>query len=49
MQPDTRPNIQFDEHGVCPPCNYAEVVKNVDWAERRTHLKDIVDFGESQQ
>ncbi len=45
MQPDTRPNIQFDEHGVCPPCNYAEVVKNVDWAERRTHLKDIVDFG----
>ena len=29
LQPDTRPNITFDENGVCPPCNYSEVVKKL--------------------
>lgn len=44
LQPDTRPNISFDEFGVCPPCNYAEIVKNIDWNERRGILSDIVNF-----
>jgi N-acetyl sugar amidotransferase len=44
LQPDTRPNITFDEFGVCPPCNYSEVVKNINWQERRLVLSEIVEF-----
>jgi N-acetyl sugar amidotransferase len=47
LQPDTRPNIKFDNDGVCPPCNYAEVMKEVDWTERRSHLDEIIGFGKN--
>lgn len=47
LQPDTRPNITFDENGVCPPCNYSEVVKKIEWEERRADLKQIIEFAKS--
>ena len=47
LQPDTRPNITFDENGVCPPCNYSEVVKKIEWDERRADLKQIIKFAKS--
>ena len=45
LQPNTRPNITFDEMGICPPCNYAKVVKQINWDERRKDLTKIVTFG----
>ena len=45
LQTDTRPGIRFDEHGVCPACNYHESLQAVDWEERRKELDDIVAFG----
>jgi hypothetical protein len=47
LQPDTRPNIQFDSLGVCPACDYASVVKNISWEERRKDLESITSFGKS--
>ena len=44
LQPDTRPNITFDEYGVCPPCNYSDVVKRIDWNERRHLLSELIAF-----
>ncbi len=44
LQPDTRPNITFDVNGVCPPCNYSDVVKKIDWNERRQFLSKLVNF-----
>lgn len=47
LQPDTRPNITFDEYGVCPPCNYAQKIQHIDWSERRKELTQIFTFGKS--
>jgi len=46
VQPDTRPGIQFDSHGVCPACRYAEDLVSVDWEARRQELKRIVERAE---
>lgn len=45
LQPDTRPNIRFNVAGVCPACEYAATLRDVDWDERGTILRDIVEFG----
>lgn len=45
LQPDTRPNIKFDEKGVCPACNHAESLKRVNWKQRRSELEEIAEFG----
>jgi N-acetyl sugar amidotransferase len=45
LQPDTRPGIRFDEHGVCPACNYHASLASVDWEERKRELEEIVAFG----
>jgi N-acetyl sugar amidotransferase len=47
LQPDTRPGIRFDEHGVCPACNYQASLAHVDWDERRKELDAIVAFGKA--
>ena len=44
LQPNTRPNITFDDNGVCPPCNYSDVVKQIDWSRRREDLVGIINF-----
>lgn len=45
LQTDTRPGTRFDEHGVCPACNYFDTLKTVDWDARRAQLDSIVEFG----
>jgi N-acetyl sugar amidotransferase len=47
LQPDTRPNIRFDENGICPACNYHDTLKNVDWDKRKSELDEIVAFGKA--
>lgn len=43
IQPNTRPNIDFDEHGVCQPCNYFTHLKNVNWEVRNREILSIAD------
>lgn len=45
VQPDTRPGTVFNKEGVCPPCEYAEQWKEIDWSKREETLKDISKFG----
>lgn len=47
LQTDTRPGIRFDEHGICPACNYHNSLQQVDWDERRQELDHIVSFGKA--
>ena len=43
LQPDTRPNTQFREDGLCPACHYFDQLKDVDWQERYEILQDLID------
>lgn len=43
LQPDTRPDIKFDENGVCYACLYEERKKSIDWKSRQLELKEIVE------
>jgi len=42
LQPDTRPNSQFTDEGICPACNYFRQLKDVDWQERYDILNDLL-------
>lgn len=42
LQPDTRPNTQFTEEGICPACDYFERLQLVDWQERYEILQDLL-------
>ena len=42
LQPDTRPNTEFNRSGVCPACVYFAQHKKIDWEERRNTLIDLV-------
>ena len=48
LQPDTRPNIKFNEDGICPPCEYMDKFKEIDWNERNKELKEIIKFGKEK-
>jgi len=41
--PDTKPNLKFDENGVCDACRYAELKKTIDWNEKREELRKNLD------
>jgi N-acetyl sugar amidotransferase len=47
VNPSTRPNIQFNEQGICPVCQFEEFKKEmiIDWDERRGELKEICHWG----
>ena len=44
---DTRPNIQFDEDGVCPVCRHFDQRRQgaIDWQARRKELEEIGRWG----
>lgn len=42
VQPNTRPNSQFTDGGICPACNYFQQLKDVDWQERYEILNDLL-------
>ncbi|CAM8379948.1 N-acetyl sugar amidotransferase [Candidatus Methylopumilus planktonicus] len=42
LQPDTRPNTKFNHLGICPACDYFELLKTVDWEERFDILQDLL-------
>lgn len=47
VNPSTRPNIGFDEEGVCPVCRYEEskATRSIDWPARRRELAEICEWG----
>jgi len=45
LQPDTRPNIQFNDEGVCPACEYWSTTDTIDWDIRKKELDEICNFG----
>jgi len=49
VQPDTRPNIVFDEDGVCMACRYQEEMDTtVDWKMREEELKEIAEWAKER-
>jgi len=42
-QPDTRPQIEFDEQGVCPACRYSETIEFINWDARKQELLTFVE------
>lgn len=42
LQPDTRPNAQFNSEGICPACSYFQELQHVDWQERFEILEDLL-------
>ncbi|MEM8878154.1 MAG: N-acetyl sugar amidotransferase [Pseudomonadota bacterium] len=43
LQPDTRPNTEFTDTGICPACSYHAEHSKIDWAERRDILLALAD------
>ena len=41
LQPDTRPQIEFDAEGVCPACRYSETLEFIDWTARKQELLSV--------
>ena len=42
VMPDTKPDIHFDEQGVCNACRSFEKRKDIDWSAREEQLKEIL-------
>lgn len=47
VNPSTRPNVVFDEDGVCLVCSFEDQKRNaqIDWQARRQELDEIVHWG----
>jgi len=47
VNPDTRPNVVFNEDGVCAVCLYEEAKQRsvIDWRKRRSDLEEILQWG----
>lgn len=43
LMPDTKPDLSFDDDGVCNACLNFNNRKNVDWAKREQELRTILD------
>lgn len=43
----TRPNIVFNDKGLCYPCANYKNTEDIDWEERTHKLKEIIHFGKS--
>lgn len=50
VNPSTRPNINFDELGLCPVCRYENSKKNsiIDWDARKKELQSICEWGKKE-
>ena len=48
VQPDTRPQIVFDEGGVCMACRFEEEKDRIDWDKRKRHIQKIAEWAKSK-
>jgi len=43
LYPDTKPELKFDENGICDACRSFKLKEKIDWNQRRKELKKILD------
>ncbi|MBI5482353.1 MAG: N-acetyl sugar amidotransferase [Deltaproteobacteria bacterium] len=43
VMPETKPDLQIDEEGVCSACRYYERRQEIDWDQRRREFQEIVE------
>lgn len=43
IMPNTKPDLHFDEHGVCDACRSAEAKEKIDWVKREQEFRSILD------
>ncbi|HOW96253.1 MAG TPA: N-acetyl sugar amidotransferase [Kiritimatiellia bacterium] len=43
VMPDTKPDLHFDEEGVCNACRNYERRKHIDWKKRRAELDEVLE------
>lgn len=43
LYPDTKPQLSFDENGVCDACNASEKKDSIDWDMRKKELQQILE------
>ena len=43
IQPDTRPNVYFNEEGICGACLWEKEKETIDWDNREKELQEIAD------
>ncbi len=43
LYPDTKPDLHFDEHGVCAACRAHDKRKEIDWGARESELLRILE------
>ena len=41
--PDSKPELKFDENGICDACVYSEKKISIDWDKRKQELKNILE------
>lgn len=40
--PDTRPNLQLDNKGICNACRSSETKSNIDWEKRKNNFEQVI-------
>lgn len=43
VMPDTKPDLNFDEHGVCSACNSYKQREDIDWDKKKSELLELLD------
>ena len=42
VMPDTKPDLYFDEEGVCSACKFYDDRQSIDWSQRKLELEKIL-------
>ncbi len=40
--PDTKPELEFNENGICSACISSQKKEKIDWSSRKNELSDIL-------
>ena len=43
LYPDTKPQLVFDENGICSACKNHELKEKIDWKSKEKELKEILE------
>ena len=43
LYPDTKPELEFNEQGICSACTNYEWKQTVNWNEKKSELKQILE------
>jgi N-acetyl sugar amidotransferase len=43
VYPETKPDLKFDENGICDACRFQEIKNDIDWGERKEELIQILE------